>query len=421
MCVTQEIDSYYCPNCLENMVSVEAGHYLNSCKKCFECPRCFSALTFSMGILGESKEKLYFLSCGYCRWDSISLDLTGESTSNLIAKAMTFEKDDDKQKRVNSVVKRRQKEERERAKEKRQLNTAQRLRRNSLLSRNAPPPIPIPQDPTSVSILEQSLAEKENQMQRKWKGEKEKEDDVDTAEESKGDQVERSWMSKDEEELVKALEEEMDCVNVTTLEHRFLRLSVQPRSFTELYPRRKHLLTQRSKRCGVCDKVLIKPDLSPTKIDFKRQHVALSYVPRVTVASLPPLILGTEVPVLLRFLNPVHSRMQMRISEDEKAIGGAQVTLPSNPTFISPKDFDEDDEDEEFRKLKAGDDSQVIVERKSNWVLIKFPVSVALSTHVKIAFKLEVSYESTSASQHLSCPLQIDLGHAVAPPPLSRT
>lgn len=128
---------------------------------------------------------------------------------------MTFEKDDDKQKRVNSVVKRRQKEERERAKEKRQLNTAQRLRRNSLLSRNAPPPIPIPQDPTSVSILEQSLAEKENQMQRKWKGEKvkEKQDEVGTAEESKGDQVERSWMSKGEEELVKALEEEMDCVN----------------------------------------------------------------------------------------------------------------------------------------------------------------------------------------------------------------
>lgn len=34
MCVTQEIDSYYCPNCLENMVSVEAGHYLNR----FELP-----------------------------------------------------------------------------------------------------------------------------------------------------------------------------------------------------------------------------------------------------------------------------------------------------------------------------------------------------------------------------------------------
>lgn len=79
--------------------------------------------------------------------------------------------------------------------------------------------------------------------------------------------------------------------------------------------------------------------------------------------------------------------MQVTISEDEKAIGGAQVMLPSNPTFISPKDFDEDDEDEEFRKLKAADDSQVIVERKSNWVLIKFPVSVALSTHVKV-FKL---------------------------------
>lgn len=88
-CVIEEIDSYYCPNCLENMASAEAilnhNRYnilsedsisnanLFRCKKCFECPVCFNALAYSQN--GDT----YFLNCGLCHWNSISIGMVSNN------------------------------------------------------------------------------------------------------------------------------------------------------------------------------------------------------------------------------------------------------------------------------------------------------------------------------------------------------
>merc|ERR1711953_1218307 len=44
-CVSHEVDSHYCPNCMENMPSAEARLKKNRCANCFDCPSCGHTLS----------------------------------------------------------------------------------------------------------------------------------------------------------------------------------------------------------------------------------------------------------------------------------------------------------------------------------------------------------------------------------------
>jgi len=318
LCVAQDIDSYYCPNCLENMASSEANYFSNSCKKCFECPCCFAALSFQTSSTSET-DKSFFFSCGFCRWDSLGLNLVADSPNNLIAKLLEKEREGTEQKEVAKIVEKLQKEEREKAKEKRQLS---RIRRSSLLFRTAPLPNISRPPPITLAELEKSLEAKEQSKLNKDTSVQEFDEDV---------------------------YKEQELSQVSTLGQRLNALPGQSRDINSIYPRRKHLLTRRSKRCTVCDKVLIKPDLSPSKIEFKRQHMAIFYLPKVTIASISK-ISTYEISVLLKFTNPVHNLMHLNVGNyTGTAVKPIELSLPG-PTFIAGKDFDEEDQDEEYKK-----------------------------------------------------------------------
>ena len=75
-CVMHEVDSHYCPNCLENMPSAEAQMKKNRCAGCFDCPSCHHTLSTratSVAVAdSDSQEKavprkVYYLACGFCR------------------------------------------------------------------------------------------------------------------------------------------------------------------------------------------------------------------------------------------------------------------------------------------------------------------------------------------------------------------
>jgi hypothetical protein len=81
-----------------------------SCKKCFDCPRCFSSLSFhsnSEAALAtpisprltvasvetpttpkedDSQDKIVYLRCGFCQWDSLTIGLKASNTNDLICK-----------------------------------------------------------------------------------------------------------------------------------------------------------------------------------------------------------------------------------------------------------------------------------------------------------------------------------------------
>ena len=67
--LAEDVDSYYCPHCLENMPSSEAMLCGMRCSKCWECPVCSSTLTPCIAN-PSSKEPTYHFACSYCRWSS---------------------------------------------------------------------------------------------------------------------------------------------------------------------------------------------------------------------------------------------------------------------------------------------------------------------------------------------------------------
>uniref|UniRef100_A0A914VCX7 Dynactin subunit 4 n=1 Tax=Plectus sambesii TaxID=2011161 RepID=A0A914VCX7_9BILA len=93
-CVTHEVDSMYCPSCLENMPSGEARVKKNRCGTCFECPVCSMTLAVrATSVLppgmakaagessaasssevstagGATPTKAYYLLCNSCRWST---------------------------------------------------------------------------------------------------------------------------------------------------------------------------------------------------------------------------------------------------------------------------------------------------------------------------------------------------------------
>ena len=96
--VAEEVDSFFCPHCLENMPSAEATLFLNryalcaprrrweaagwrvlrSCSKCFECPCCTSTLQTRV-----SEDGIYYLECSFCRWHSKTIDLVSDNPEAL--------------------------------------------------------------------------------------------------------------------------------------------------------------------------------------------------------------------------------------------------------------------------------------------------------------------------------------------------
>ncbi|KAF7457859.1 dynactin subunit 4 isoform X2 [Cryptosporidium felis] len=69
--VRLEVDTYFCPSCLENIPSSEAFSKNFKCTNCFSCPRCMATISTNKTDIkceGSSNEefgrKLY--SCGYC-------------------------------------------------------------------------------------------------------------------------------------------------------------------------------------------------------------------------------------------------------------------------------------------------------------------------------------------------------------------
>jgi hypothetical protein len=202
-------------------------------------------------------------------------DLKADAPAQLIAKSLEKEKEDPLTKDTLKLIETLQKEERERAKEKR----SQKLRKASAL----PPRISLgirlgtDLEKKALPSIDKDTALKTGSILTKVVPTSQKEElPQDTAprfdlEKEETTEYEGSMNLNDS--MTKALQNLT--FPVTSLQQRFMQMSVQPIHMVNLFPKRKQLLTRRSKHCSRCDKLLVKPDLSPAKIDFKRQHVAL--------------------------------------------------------------------------------------------------------------------------------------------------
>lgn len=129
--LAEDVDSYYCPHCLENMPSSEAMLYGMRCSKCWECPACSSTLT--MCVLPTGAEQSYHLACGYCRWSSKGR-LEASQPEQLIKKIIELEREAEPRQRmcvlIDAFRSRAQEQQRER-------ELVKRIRRRSSLTRGS--------------------------------------------------------------------------------------------------------------------------------------------------------------------------------------------------------------------------------------------------------------------------------------------
>uniref|UniRef100_A0A4W4EMS5 Dynactin subunit 4 n=1 Tax=Electrophorus electricus TaxID=8005 RepID=A0A4W4EMS5_ELEEL len=366
-CVSHEVDSHYCPSCLENMPSAEAKLKKNRCANCFDCPCCMHTLsTRATNIPAPlpddptktTMKKAYYLACGFCRWTSRDVGMADKS----VASGGWQEPENPHTQRINKLIEyyqqlaQREKLERDRKKLARRrpfmpqafsvhthTKTPEKYGLGTRLQRQ--------RTGAPISAL-YGLSLKE--------GEEQKEVSIDPAQAM--DEVEP--LPEDYYTRPISLPE------VTTLRQRLLLPDFQPAGASQLHPKHKHLLMKRSLRCRKCEHNLSKPEFNPTSIKFKIQLVAVSYIPEVRIMSIPNLRHMKESQVLLTLTNPVESITHVSLFTCEEADhddvnSTAKVMVPAKELVLAGKDaaaeYDELAEPQDFQ-----DDPDVVAFRKSN-------------------------------------------------------
>eukprot|EP00916_Digyalum_oweni_P020564 GHVL01034276.1.p1 GENE.GHVL01034276.1~~GHVL01034276.1.p1 ORF type:complete len:317 (+),score=38.03 GHVL01034276.1:38-988(+) len=155
--LTEEIESFYCPHCLDNLPSSEAMLYLARCSKCFECPICFNTLCTIV-----SHDSSCHLSCFYCRWNSRIVGLEANKAEALITMALQREKDSPRKTEMSEIVNIFRKSSQEMAREKELQARIQRRRRSLGMQFPIVEPRERPKGPWRLDHLESKLKERDD-------------------------------------------------------------------------------------------------------------------------------------------------------------------------------------------------------------------------------------------------------------------
>ncbi|KAK1161255.1 dynactin subunit 4 isoform X1 [Acipenser oxyrinchus oxyrinchus] len=399
-CVSHEVDSHYCPSCLENMPSAEAKLKKNRCANCFDCPCCMHTLSTRATNIPSplpddpaktTMKKAYYLACGFCRWTSRDVGMADKS----VASGGWQEPENPHTQRINKLIEyyqqlaQREKAERDRKKLARRctymplafsqhtIHVVEKYGLGTRLQRQ------ISGAPIS-GLAGLSLKEGEDQKEIKI-------------------------------EPVQALEEveplpedyytrPINLPEVTTLRQRLLQPDFQPIGASQLYPRHKHLLTKRSLRCRKCEHNLSKPEFNPTSIKFKIQLVALNYIPEVRIMSIPNLRYLKESQVLLTLTNPVENITHVTLrpceeGDQDDLKSTATVAVSAKELLLAGKDaaaeYDELAEPQDFQ-----DDPDVVAFRKSNKIGIFIKVTPQCEEgEVTLSFKMRHDFRNLAGNE----------------------
>ncbi|XP_062943048.1 dynactin subunit 4 isoform X1 [Cynocephalus volans] len=397
-CVSHEVDSHYCPSCLENMPSAEAKLKKNRCANCFDCPGCMHTLSTRATSISTqlpddpaktTLKKAYYLACGFCRWTSRDVGMADKS----VASGGWQEPENPHTQRMNKLIEyyqqlaQKEKVERDRKKLARRRNymplafsqhTIHVVDKYGLGTR-----LQRPRAGASISTLA-GLSLKEGEDQKEIKIEPAQA--VDEVEPLPEDYYTRP----------------VNLTEVTTLHQRLLQPDFQPICASQLYPRHKHLLIKRSLRCRKCEHNLSKPEFNPTSIKFKIQLVAVNYIPEVRIMSIPNLRYMKESQVLLTLTNPVENLTHVTLLECEEGDpdninSTAKVVVPPRELVLAGKDaaaeYDELAEPQDFQ-----DDPDIIAFRKANKVGIFIKVTPQREEgEVTVCFKMKHDFKNLAA------------------------
>ncbi|XP_040565367.1 dynactin subunit 4 [Lepeophtheirus salmonis] len=418
-CVLHEVDSHYCPNCLENMPSAEARMKQNRCANCFDCPSCGHTLSTRAtsdvpANPGETPRKVYYLSCVFCRWSSRDIGLSNQKVTS----GGWPEKENPNTNRISvllehyrSIAQKDKLEKESKRQMGRKLNYLQLSDKYGLARKRAGlPPLPVGTSSDfdkSVPSVTPSTAVDIDELE---------------AEESVNEQVSNA-----------------DIYNVTNMLCRLSQTDTQPSHVKDIYPLHMHLVIKRSQRCRKCEHNLSKPEYNPTSIKFKIQLAAFYHVPDISIySSKGPWKSGEETQFILKLVNPtqhateiefldtagvqefriIDEEMRKKQAEAKKAhsntIGSllrqqslikasdrhqvnetAKVVLPKGKIHLPPRD-DAAEFDDSGPDLHKDDDKNVIAWRKGNKVgVLMTAIPDGSDDEIVVSFGLKFLYTNT--------------------------
>ncbi|XP_034935841.1 dynactin subunit 4 [Chelonus insularis] len=440
-CVSHEIDSHYCPVCLENLPSSEVRLKKNKCSNCFDCPCCFQTLTVRAGhtpiravnsgeeVKASTPKKVYYLCCPLCRWSSRDAGIPDQPN----ASGGWPEQENPYATRINALID----------------------YHKILVSRERQQQDRKKYDPKRTSLQFEKFG-LTSAMARKRAG-------LPIVSDVKWHQANFEHPSVASEEVEKLPEsiftEPVDITKISTLEQRLQNMEIQAEKINELRPQHKKFPVKRSLRCRSCEHNVMKPDYSPQSIKFKIQLSALYHVPEVRIVTFQPLEIGKPSELLLKFCNPTQHQTQIMllpfdtpttsmitsesgereefkrenmqlgsespnllpsavrqalVIEDPKPVlvtPGASIDLPNSPLILSPRD-DAAEYDDTADTQNFQDDPKLVVWRKSNKAVLKLnvvPFEGKENEPVIVGFVMQYGYVNTIATLENKTPQKVDL------------
>ncbi|KAH6911519.1 dynactin subunit 4 [Coprinopsis sp. MPI-PUGE-AT-0042] len=399
-CVSVEVSTYFCPNCLFEVPSASVRAEKNRCaRNCFMCPNCENTLSVvpsdppesgdgRVSVVGEPP---FFLYCNHCRWDSAQVGITFEKPTGLAAQLQRHEDS-----APDSL-------EFDRLKEHfdpflltplpSHTPHTHSLHSNSItaaasaaLAREIPGVAKY--NPLGRSTTHRGAGghnTKDRTINKDEMPEYRARLDVMSAS-SKG-----SGGGDVDVDIMKGLE---TMAAVASMEQRWDSSWVVSLQNKELRPMRIPLHSKRSKRCPSCTHILIKPEQKAQSVRYKIKLVAANYLPAILVslphaqqaltdiarrnlgksitqqvqadsektALLTGLIAGRQYPFHLAITNPLYDPITVRLSVQRVVVstetGGGQekarrppfaISLPTSQfsiaAFAEAWEYDDDDED----------------------------------------------------------------------------
>ncbi|KAF9533076.1 dynactin subunit 4 [Crepidotus variabilis] len=305
-CVSIEVSSYYCPNCLFEVPSASVRAEKNRCaRNCFMCPNCRNTLSVVPSDppdTGDMRLPIpasalngppFFLYCNHCRWDSAQVGITFEKPTGLAAQLQKHEDS-----APDSLEFERLKEHFEPFLRASSLSAStstghptahissaahsHHLHANSItaaasaaLARDIPGVGKY--NPLARSTSARGGITKDKSINKDEMAEYRSRLDITKASAygTGGGEIDVEFMKHIE-----------DIGEVASLEQRWLNSWAGPLKTQELKPLRIPLRSKRSKRCPACTHILIKPEQKAQSVRYKIKLVAATYLPAIT-ASLP--------------------------------------------------------------------------------------------------------------------------------------
>ncbi|XP_030388340.1 dynactin subunit 4 [Scaptodrosophila lebanonensis] len=331
-CVSHEVESHFCSNCLENIPSSEARHKKNCCANCFDCPCChhtLSARATTVPVVRKTEEpkdgesagaatpppasskpsavpttkKMYYLSCLSCRWTTrdVGIPDQGVATGTWPDNECLY------QARFNTLMEYYQ-----------SVVLQEKQEKQEFQRRKAPKAHKFPSltDRTglTVSLIRRQIGWSEKNVPK-----------------TKPLNITPAEAISELEDLPQDIfTQPINLRNITTVAQRHSQPADQPTAVGNLYPQRRSLWIKRSLRCRQCEHNLIKPEYHPTSIKYRIQLFASYHVPEVVMVRLEhPLEAGQSNAILLKLSNPTMYDMTISIL-DEK---------PTEEPQINPDEF----------------------------------------------------------------------------------